>query len=312
MGREGVEPPHATLLADPVHCPGGLLALRAGQRRCAELTRAASRLRRPPSPSTRAISANQGHILEIFLDVLPKRQQRPSNPVGSADWAWRAVSSVRLRVDGSRAAPRGAVLKSGTRAFHLGDGSCRRRRRARCFVDCLDPAKRNNGLCATGCACRGDSAGLLHFACAVGAAHANGRCWCECLTCKQLFTGALFLRLARERCRLALLAYRPEEDGERLVAALGLTQALRESDELAEALQLGIETLTTVRRVFGTSTRIRWMRRPCSCARRDERLCVGHAADDGGVGRVPAHARQRSREDVGRTEQPRSYVCGHG
>ena len=42
----------------------------------------------------------------------------------------------------------------------------------RCFV-CLDPAKRNNGLCATGFACRGDSAGLLHFACAVGAAQAN-------------------------------------------------------------------------------------------------------------------------------------------
>ena len=42
----------------------------------------------------------------------------------------------------------------------------------RCFV-CLDPAKRNNGLCATGCACRGASAGLLHFACAVGAAQVN-------------------------------------------------------------------------------------------------------------------------------------------
>ena len=32
---------------------------------------------------------------------------------------WRAVSSVRVRVDGSRAAPRGDVLKSGTRAACL-------------------------------------------------------------------------------------------------------------------------------------------------------------------------------------------------
>ena len=70
----------------------------------------------------------------------------------------------------------------------------------RCFV-CLDPAKRNNGLCATtGCACRGESAGLLHFACAVGEAQANWKSWHECLTCKQDFTRALYLRLAREWC----------------------------------------------------------------------------------------------------------------
>ena len=37
---------------------------------------------------------------------------------------------------------------------------------------------------------------------AVQAAQANGRSWYECLTCNQLFTGALPLRLSRERCRL--------------------------------------------------------------------------------------------------------------
>ena len=70
----------------------------------------------------------------------------------------------------------------------------------RCFV-CLDPAKPDDALCATtGCACRGESAGLLHFACAVGEAQANWKSWHECLTCKQDFTRALYLRLAREWC----------------------------------------------------------------------------------------------------------------
>ena len=69
----------------------------------------------------------------------------------------------------------------------------------RCFV-CLDPAKPDAPLCATGCVCRGDSAGLLHFACAVGEAQANWKSWHECLTCKQDFTRALYLRLAREWC----------------------------------------------------------------------------------------------------------------
>lgn len=35
------------------------------------------------------------------------------------------------------------------------------------------------------------------------------------------------------------------------MAALDLTQTLRESDELEEALQLGVEKLSTVRRAFG-------------------------------------------------------------
>ena len=103
--------------------------------------------------------------------------------------------------------------------------------------------------CATGCACRGDSAGLLHFACAVGAAQANRKSWFKCLTCKQDFIGALALRLSREWCRL--LAERPEEDEERLRAGMDLTQTLREGGELDKALQLDTETLSIARRVFG-------------------------------------------------------------
>ena len=118
----------------------------------------------------------------------------------------------------------------------------------RCFV-CLDPAKPDDALCATGCACRGDSAGLLHFACAVGAAQANGRSWFKCLTCQQQFTGAFCLRLARERCRLCV--HRPEEDEKRLDAAQSLAPTLRNNGELEEALQLGTEPLPTVRCVFG-------------------------------------------------------------
>ena len=118
----------------------------------------------------------------------------------------------------------------------------------RCFV-CLDPAKPDDALCSTGCACRGDSAGLLHFVCAVGAAQVNGRSWFKCLTCQQQFTGAFCLRLARERCRLC--ADRPEEDEERLGVAVDLVEALWRTSALTEALQLGIETLSIARRVFG-------------------------------------------------------------
>ena len=89
----------------------------------------------------------------------------------------------------------------------------------------------------------------MHFDCAVEAAKAKTRSWFSCSTCEQVFTGALRLRLARERCRLS--ADRPEEDGERMAAALDLTEALRASGELDEALPLGIAALSTTRRVHG-------------------------------------------------------------
>ena len=46
-------------------------------------------------------------------------------------------------------------------------------------------------------------------------------------------------------------ADRPEEDEERLVAAIELALALWRNGELKESRQLGIETLPIVRRVYG-------------------------------------------------------------
>ena len=159
------------------------------------------------------------------------------------------------------------------------------------------------------------SAGLLHFACAVGAAQANVSSWWLCLTCKQDFTGALLLRLARERCRL--LADRPEEDWERLVAANDLVQTLTVSDELVEALQLGVKTLSTARRVFGNEhvvtlgamgrlATVHIHRYQRSCGR-----CGRAAAEDGGAGRAPPRVGQRSRGDVDSDERPLGYAPGH-
>ena len=59
---------------------------------------------------------------ERAVVVVGREQPRPkwAQPDGClalrSPGAWRAVSSVRLQADGSGAAPRGAVLKSGTRA----------------------------------------------------------------------------------------------------------------------------------------------------------------------------------------------------
>ncbi|CAE8629483.1 unnamed protein product [Polarella glacialis] len=100
-----------------------------------------------------------------------------------------------------------------------------------------------------GCACRGTSAGFVHLQCLVEAAQANRATWFRCPTCKQEWTGRLGLGIAR--ARYSLVAEMPEEDEDRLDAAMDLTRALSKSGDFAEALQLGHETLTTLRRVSG-------------------------------------------------------------
>jgi tetratricopeptide (TPR) repeat protein len=99
-----------------------------------------------------------------------------------------------------------------------------------------------------GCACRG-TAGFSHLACLVNAARADDERWLTCPVCRQQWTGSLKLSLARERW--ALEQGSPEEDGERLMAALDLVQALYLAGELDEALQLGRDTLAVARRAFG-------------------------------------------------------------
>lgn len=100
-----------------------------------------------------------------------------------------------------------------------------------------------------GCACRGTS-GFCHVDCLTEAALANGRRWLSCPMCKQRWTGELKLKLARERWGLS--ATRAEDDGERLAAALDLVESLYLADEMVEALQLGLDTLTRCRSTFGS------------------------------------------------------------
>ena len=121
-----------------------------------------------------------------------------------------------------------------------------------CFI-CLEPHSgpgSSQRLLHGGCACRGGS-GFAHVACIAKAAQEmNTRMWQHCPTCKQMWTGQMELQLAR--ARVASLASRPEGDEDRLTASSGLMQALlRTTGDYAEALSLGVATLTTARGALG-------------------------------------------------------------
>ena len=72
-----------------------------------------------------------------------------------------------------------------------------------CYI-CLceaGPATRSAGQgLVRGCACRGTS-GWAHLQCMVTAAMCNPTSWTDCPTCKQEYTGAVALGLARARDR---------------------------------------------------------------------------------------------------------------
>ena len=100
-----------------------------------------------------------------------------------------------------------------------------------------------------GCACR-ESAGLCHLSCAVRAARSQNRLWHDCSTCKQKWSGQFALQLAQERCRQSTESPNNHRR-ERVLAALDLTQALRDNGRLAEARSLGTQMLVTMRRIYG-------------------------------------------------------------
>ena len=127
--------------------------------------------------------------------------------------------------------------------------------RSECFI-CLD-----GGGDPLGCACRGN-AGFAHLACVEALAMADGRCsdrWVECMTCKQNFTGAMALRLARRRwARVSSIPlsrrfhHEPEVSAfARCKAATHLANALRAHGQHAEAAALHRETLEVLKRVLG-------------------------------------------------------------
>eukprot|EP01044_Picomonas_judraskeda_P003261 COSAG03_NODE_265_length_9695_cov_39.119529_3_plen_584_part_00 len=132
-----------------------------------------------------------------------------------------------------------------------------------CWV-CLEHTPDESGALPqpTGCACRGGSTDHAHVGCVAQAAQANSplvlpgyllsmaaRMWTACPTCKQGWTGPMSLALRQRRHDLA--ADLPEEDVERLNAALDLTHALRVFGRHEEALRLGHAALATCRRVYG-------------------------------------------------------------
>ena len=104
-------------------------------------------------------------------------------------------------------------------------------------------------LLPTGCACRG-SAGLAHLSCVVEAATHDVNVWTTCPTCRQEFTGAMDVGLAKARWEL--VRDRPSDDAERLFVANNLAVTLKESaGDNAGALTLMEEVLTVRRKTLG-------------------------------------------------------------
>ena len=116
-----------------------------------------------------------------------------------------------------------------------------------CWV-CCEGSSAARPLLTTGCACRG-SAGLAHLECLVAAATHDVECWTTCPTCRQEYTGAADVGLAR--ARWALVRGRPAEDEERLFVANNLAVTLKESAGDNEgALALLLEVLAVRRRAL--------------------------------------------------------------
>jgi hypothetical protein len=106
----------------------------------------------------------------------------------------------------------------------------------------------------SGCACRGD-AGLAHVECrAMAAGHrmANNNTyegWQSCATCGQQFTGAMRLGLAD--ARWSTVERLPEEDGQRMAAAMTLATALQAQGMYAKAEPLFRKLLASAQRLLG-------------------------------------------------------------
>ena len=99
-----------------------------------------------------------------------------------------------------------------------------------------------------GCACRG-TAGHVHVSCLARAAGRKKRIWTECPSCKQRYTGELFVELSR--AHWALVRERPIASEERLAAANSLAAALQGAGRPAEAAALAEESLAALRAKHG-------------------------------------------------------------
>lgn len=71
--------------------------------------------------------------------------------------------------------------------------------RPTCYICCEPEGRLRSQQLLRGCACRGTHAGYAHLSCLVAAAQYNAESWTVCSTCRQRFTGAVQLGLARAR-----------------------------------------------------------------------------------------------------------------
>ena len=189
-----------------------------------------SRTRPPRIPGWRwedMLSAKQ----QWMLGMVPLAERDPENARDLRDLVDDKLSShgrtVRLTDD---PAPR---VGSGSAGLH-------------CWV-CLEDEAAGD-LVHGGCACRG-TAGFGHVGCVAKAAEADESVWLSCPTCKQIWTGALFVKLARHRYTSS--SQLPEDDPDRLAAGVTYVHALLKSAQIAECIRVAEATLLILRRSQG-------------------------------------------------------------
>ena len=131
------------------------------------------------------------------------------------------------------------------------DGTCGSNAYSGADAGCCSVCLESEGeLLQRGCCCRGDS-GVVHLNCMVQAATyaTTYQGWWCCGTCKQRFTGAVQVGLAR--AWWATVAANDEGDHERLTAAGNLALAHRSQGKYAEAEALQVAVLAVRKRVLG-------------------------------------------------------------
>jgi len=120
-------------------------------------------------------------------------------------------------------------------------------------AECNICLERDDNLIPLGCACR-DNAGFGHVDCLVKAAEARMRTsdrngWHTCTTCKQLFTGEMWMRLAESYMKHTE-SFNPESE-DRLAACNNMGGALYSSGQFAEAAKIFRENLNLSKKVLG-------------------------------------------------------------
>ena len=128
---------------------------------------------------------------------------------------------------------------------------------ATCWVCCEGGDSPHGTPLSTGCACRG-SAGHAHLQCLVSSARTRHEAlpqlhperlqyWHSCPTCKQGFTGAVLVGLARAHYELV----HASPHGGRIDAASMLAIALNQAGDFAGARPLFEEVVAGTRQVYG-------------------------------------------------------------